>query len=354
MENIKICIFADERVIHTRRWVKGLRSIGLDVDLITLIKERDNDIGAISLGSESKASYITKIGKLRSIVNELKPDIFHSHHASSFGFLASFVKHPRKILSVWGYDVIAFPYNNRLNRMMIKRALNRAYYITATSRFLKDAVLKLEKNISNIEIIPFGVDLDQFKFISRKPADEVVIGIAKALRPKYGIDFLIHAFNKLQSKYSNIKLKIAGKGKYEHAYKKLVRDLALSHSIEFTGFINHDELPTFLNNIDIFAMPSISDDESFGVAAIEASATGLPVVASGVGGVPEVIDNNTTGFLIERKNIDSLADALERLIKDPQLRFNMGKAGRKFVEENYVWNDNLRSMKVLYEKILAT
>jgi len=310
--------------------------------------------GRIPLGSESKASYITKIGKLRSIVNELKPDIFHSHHASSFGFLASFVKHPRKILSVWGYDVIAFPYNNRLNRMMIKRALNHAYYITATSRFLKEAVLKLEKNISNIKIIPFGVDLDQFKFFARKPGDEVIIGIAKALRPKYGIDYLIHAFNKLQSRYGNIKLKIAGKGEHEHEYKKLVSDLGLGHSIEFTGFINHNDFPEFLYSIDIFAMPSISDDESFGVAAVEASAVGLPVVASGVGGVPEVIDNNNTGFLIERKSVDSLADALERLIKDPQLRANMGKKGRKFVEENYVWSNNLHSMKVLYEKILAT
>ena len=354
MKTIKVCIFGDERVIHTRRWVEGLRSLGLTVDLVTLIKDEDNDIGGISLGAKSKATYVTKIWKLRSIIRKLNPDIFHSHHASSFGFLASFVKHPRKILSVWGYDVIAFPYNNRLNRMLIKRALNSAYYITATSRYLEDAVIKLEKNISNIEIIPFGVDLDQFKFFARKPCDDVVIGIAKALRPKYGIDFLIHAFNKLQSKYSNIKLKIAGKGEYEHAYKKLVSDMGLDHSIEFTGFINHDDLPTFLNTIDVFAMPSIVDDESFGVAAIEASATGLPVIASGVGGVPEVIVNNITGFLIERSNIDSLADALERLIKDPQLRLKMGNAGREFVSENYVWSNNLRSMKVLYEKILAT
>ncbi len=353
MAPIKVCIFADERSIHTRRWVEGLRLIGLEVDLITLIKERDNDIGAIPLGSESKVSYITKIGKLRSIVGELRPDIFHSHHASSYGFIASFVKHPRKILSVWGYDVIAFPLKNRLYQAIVKRALSHAHYITVTSRYLKETVLKLDGKLNNIEVIPFGVDLEQFRYVERSPGDRIIIGIAKSLMPKYGIDILIRAFYMLRLKYPNLRLKIAGKGDYGPEYKKLAEDLKLSDFVEFVGFINHRELLSFFNEINIFAMPSIVDDESFGVAALEASSTGLPVVASRVGGVPEVINDNITGFLIERKDVDGLAQALEKLILNPQLRVDMGKAGRKFVEENYDWNANLVSMKKLYEKILA-
>jgi glycosyltransferase involved in cell wall biosynthesis len=96
-----------------------------------------------------------------------------------------------------------------------------------------------------------------------------------------------------------------------------------------------------------------SKDESFGVAAVEASATGLPVVASNVGGIPEVVVDNVTGYLVEKKNMEKLAEAIEKLIHDPRLRLEMGKAGREFVEREYVWKDNLVAMKNLYEKILA-
>jgi len=347
----KVCIFADERSIHTRRWVEGLRSLGVHVDLVTLIKDRNVDLGGISLGAGSKVSYFAKIRKLRSVVKRVNSEIFQAHHASSFGFLASFVDHPAKILSVWGYDVITFPYKNVINRAMIKRALNSAHYITATGEYLRRAVLKLNGNIKNIDVIPFGVDTDLFKYFERKPSDEIVIGIVKSLCPQYGIDILINAFANLKSRHPHIKLKIAGKGEFESVYKNQVKDLGIDGSVEFLGFVDHSELPHLLSTFDIFAMPSI--EESFGVAALEASAAGLPVVASRVGGVPEVIENNVTGYLIERKNVNELTSALEKLIRDPRLRLDMGKAGRKFVEEKYVWSNNLLAMKNLYEKILA-
>jgi hypothetical protein len=131
----RICIFSDERSIHTRRWVEGLRSLDIQVDLVTLIKEPQYDIGGISLGAKNKISFFTKIGKLRSVVKKLNPQIFHAHHASSFGFLTSFVRHPAKLLSVWGYDVMTFPYKNIINRAIVNRALNPETFITATSEF---------------------------------------------------------------------------------------------------------------------------------------------------------------------------------------------------------------------------
>jgi glycosyltransferase involved in cell wall biosynthesis len=351
MKTGKVCIFSDERSVHTRRWVEGLRSLGMSVDLITLIKEQKYDIGGISLGSSSKLSYPTKIGRLRSAVRKIKPAIFHAHHASSYGFLASFVNHPAKVLSVWGYDVVSFPYKSIVNRFMIKRALNGADHITATSAYLKKAVMELNKNIKDIEVIPFGVDIDLFEYHERGPADEIIIGIVKSLRPTYGIDILIRAFAGLKSRYGNIRLKIAGRGASEAEYKNLVRGLGIEGSVEFLGFVDHSYLPKLLSTFDIFVMPSL--EESFGVAALEASATGLPVVASRVGGVPEVVNDDVTGFLVGRKNVDELSAALERLIENPELRSGMGKAGRKLVEEKYMWSNNLLSMKNLYEKILA-
>jgi len=349
----KIAIFADERSIHTRRWVEGLRMSGIHVDLITLIKNPQHDIGGISLGAGSKISYIAKIGKLRSIVKKLDPQIFHAHHASSFGFLASYVKHPAKILSVWGYDVITFPYRNFVNRAIINRALNPETIITATSECLRNAVLKLKSDIRNIEVIPFGVDTDLFTYVDRNPSEKVVIGIAKSLTPKYGVDILIRAFSELISKHDNICLKIAGRGDCEGEYRRLAGDLNVEDSLEFLGFVEHSKLPSLFAEFDIFVMPSVVEDESFGVAAVEASATGLPVVATDVGGVSEVVIDNETGCLVEKNNAGKLAAAIDKLILSPRLRLNLGKAGREYVLRKYDWKNNLLTMRNLYEKILA-
>lgn len=351
-ENPHICLFSDERSIHTRRWVLGLRDLGLKVDLITLIKDDEYDIGGISLGARGKLSYLTKISKLRKLVGNLNPDIFHAHHASSFGFLASFVNHPRKVLSVWGNDVIVFPYENFLFKLIVLRALRKADRITATSHFLNKAVKKLNSDISDIRVIAFGIDLDKFYYSDRPARDIVEIGIAKSLRPKYGIDILLKAFKELSGLHKNIRLSIAGKGKYEDEYVKMAEELQISDLVKFEGFIDHDKLPEFFSRIDIFTMPSISDGESFGVAAIEASSTGLPVVVSEVGGVPEVVRGGETGFLIERKNVSKLVEALDKLITNPGLRKRMGIAGRKFVENNYRWEDNLNTMRNLYLEMM--
>lgn len=349
---IHVCIFGDERVIHTRRWVTGLRDSGIRVDLVTLVKDQDFDVGGISLKAGSKISYLTKIGRLKRLINKLKPDILHTHHASSYGFLASFVEHPRKILSVWGNDVIVFPYSNLLYKAMVRRSLRSAHYITATSDFLERAVKKLDSNIEGIRVIPFGVDSAKFDFYRRTSTSKIKIGIAKSLRPKYGVDVLIKAFYKLSNSYDNIELLIAGKGEFEDKYKRLVRDFRLDGKVRFLGFLDHEKLPEFLHGIDIFAMPSISDGESFGVAAVEASSTGLPVVAAKVGGVPEVIIDNETGFLVEPKNVDQLASALDKLILNPDLREKMGSAGREYVEKKYRWEQNLESMQALYNKVI--
>jgi glycosyltransferase involved in cell wall biosynthesis len=349
---LHICIFADERSVHTRRWVMGLRGLGHKVDLVTLIKESEYDIGGISLEARSKASYLTKIGRLKRQVGELKPDIFHAHYASSFGFLASFVDHPRKILSVWGDDVIVFPYSNPLFKSLVKRAIRRSHRITATSRCLRAAVERLTSVKAEIEIIPFGIDLSQFAYVDRNSGPVVRIGIAKSLRPKYGIDVLIDAFAELTKKQADLELLIAGRGEFEAVYKRKVAQMNLVDKVTFTGFIDHSELPEFFGKIDVFVMPSVSDGESFGVAALEASATGLAVVASKVGGVPEVVSNGVTGVLVERRNVKALADAIRKLADDPDLRKEMGRAGRRFVEKNYDWNDNLARMESLYYSLM--
>jgi glycosyltransferase involved in cell wall biosynthesis len=351
-KGLHICIFADERSIHVRRWVSGLRGLGHDVDLITLRKEPSSDIGGINLGASGKLTYLAKIPKLRREVAKLSPDIFHAHYASSYGFLASFLNHPRKVVSVWGNDVIDFPGRSVLHKAIIKRSLESARHITATSEFLKAATSKFEIKPVPITVIPFGIDLNLFKFCERRNGNVTRVGIAKHLHPKYGIDYLLRAFAAISRSHSDLELLIVGKGPSENEYRALVGNLNLGNKVKFMGALPHEKVAQFLMTLDIFAMPSISDGESFGVAALEASATGLPVVATRVGGVPEVVIENITGMLVDRASVEQLSRALLKLIDEPDLRRKMGQAGRRFVEERYRWEDNLRAMSELYYKLM--
>lgn len=350
-ENPYICLFADERSVHVQRWVLGLRDLGLKVDLITLIKDDKNDIGGISLGARGKMSYLTKISKLRKLVDNLNPDIFHAHHASSFGFLASFVKHPRKILSVWGSDIVEFPTKSVWNKWIIKKSLSGFDYITATSGFLKSRIEKYISVKTPLKVIPFGIDTALFTLGRKDENKAFKIGITKSLRLKYGHLELLKALKRLIDSGHNIKLIIIGTGGDEIKIKDFSSELGLNSSVKFEGFVPNDQLFAALKNIDIFAMPSVCE-EGFGVAAIEASSCGLPVVAAKTGGISEVVVDGLTGILVEPGDDVALAEAIKKLINDPELRRKMGMAGREFVEKNYRWEDNLNTMRNLYLEMM--
>src|ERR1019366_4568223 len=126
--------------------------------------------------------------------------------------------------------------------------------------------------------------------------------------------------------------------------------------VTFHGYVNqnteYEKYISLLTNFDIFAILSIIDSETFGVAAVEASACEIPIVATSVGGLPEVIESEKTGILVPPKNVEETSKAVERLIIDKELRILMGKNGRKRVEENYNWKNNIIQMLDLYEKLL--
>jgi L-malate glycosyltransferase len=353
---LHIAIFGNECSIHTRRWVEGLRGMGHRVDLITFRKDPEHDIGGISLGAESKAAYLLKIGKLKRIVKQLSPDIFHAHYASSFGFVGSFINHPRKVLSIWGEDITDFPQKNYFSGKMIQRVLAHYHQFTATSVFLKEVTHRLDSKLP-VTVIPFGVDTNQFSYFERHQNGQVKIGIAKHLHPQYGIDILIRAFQIIIDSRKDVRLIIAGRGTgpeiRETEYKQLTKDLGLLDFVEFVGPIEYYRMPAFLESLDIAAMPSTCDAESFGVAALEASATGIPVVGTRVGGVSEVIVHNETGFLAENRNHAEIANYLMTLIDDRQLRLKMGLAGRQMVEQRYSWQYCLESMQDLYYKMCS-
>lgn len=363
---MRILILGDSNSPHIIKLAKSLYKEGMQIIIFSLTTNCVDDydelknIQIVSANfaikrnkiSIYKIKYLKSLVTLKKIINKFKPDILHAHYASSYGFLGALTRFHPFILSVWGSDIYYFPKKSYFHKKLIQYVLNKADRLLSTSNAMKKETLRYTNKI--IEVTPFGVDLEEFKPMqvnSMFNSEDIIIGTIKTLEKIYGIDYLIKSFKIISEKYPNLPLKllIVGDGSQRNLLKNLVKFLNLENKVIFTGKIKFKDVPKYYNMISIFVIPSLS--ESFGVAGVEALACEVPVIASNVGGLSEVIEDNKTGFLVPPKDIIKLADAIEKLILDDKLRKNMGKYGRIRVSKFFNWNENVNEIIKIYYNI---
>ncbi|CEI73871.1 glycosyltransferase family 4 protein [Romboutsia hominis] len=355
-----ICYLADGSNPHTIKWCDYFKTRGYNIHVISLnggkidgVKVHDFSANVEELRNESilkKSGYIKYIGEIKKLVHEIKPDILHAQYASSYGFIGSFLGYHPYIISVWGTDIYDFPNNGIIQKQIIKHNFRKCDYIFSNSRDMAKEANKYTNK--HVDVTFFGVDMDRFKPIDVKKDDTFTIGIIKSLEKKYGIEYLIKAFKELKDEYPNKKLalKIGGSGKNEENLRNLTKELKLEDSVEFLGRIAPDNIAKTFSSFDVTVFPSLR--EGFGVAAIESQACEVPVIVTNVGGHPESLDNNKTGFIVEPKNPTQIKEAIIKFMNDEDLRIKMGKEGRKFVKNNYEINLNFGDIAKIYENIL--
>lgn len=349
----RVVILGYASSVHIIRWANAIAGAGFDVHLVSLGGEPvpGIDTTIIAPGKFRRLSYITNLFRVKRLIRNLNPDILHSHYATGYGLWGAFSGTHPFILSVWGSDVIDYP-NSPLKRLALRKVLLAADHITATSEYLKSRTENLiPKRKVRIDVVPFGVGLPTTTSL-RHPDGLIKLVYIKAHKKKYGPDVLIKAMRFILNKLPNIRLTIAGEGEMTAELKSMARKLDLEKVISFVGFIENAKILSVLSQHDIMVMPSILESESFGVAAIEAASCELPVVASRIGGIPEVVRDGETGLLVSPGDPGGLADAIIGLASDPNLMKKLGMAGRKFVAENYRWDDNIKQMTELYKSMI--
>lgn len=355
---MKLCYLADAGSIHTKKMCEYFVKKGYDLTVISLNDGYIENVKVYSMnmittgadGSLSKLKYLKCISEIKKIINKIKPDIVHAHYISSYGLLASLVGFKPTVLSVWGSDVYDFPKKSFVYKNIIKYNLKRADCILSTSNVMKKETQKYTDK--NITVTPFGVDISKFVPLKKKESrDEIVIGTIKSLEKKYGIEYLIRAFKKVKDANKDIKLKlvIGGRGSEEGYLKNLCRELNIEADTNFLGFIQQNQVVSYLQSFDIAVFSSILDSESFGVAAVEAQSCGIPVVVTDVDGLMESTVPNVTSLVAKRESADQLADKIDTLIKNKDLRIEMGINGRKNVEEKYNILDNFNIIDDIYK-----
>jgi glycosyltransferase involved in cell wall biosynthesis len=184
--------------------------------------------------------------------------------------------------------------------------------------------------------------------LPHRATSEIILGTAGRLVELKGIEYLLNAASVLRREFPALRVQIAGSGPQREKLEEAVAHFGLVGHVEFLGWI--DDLNSVLPRWDVFVMPSL--EEGFPIAALDAMAAGLPVVATSVGGVPELIEDGTTGWLVPPRDADALASRLRLLLSNPELRLSMGAAGYARVRDHFSAAQMAESFAQLYDGLL--
>lgn len=365
---MKIAFVSNAKSIHIVRWANAFAERGNDVTVISCSDDAKCDLSLyhkevkiFALRYSTPLGYYLNAGQLRRLVKREKFDVVNVHYASGYGTLGRRAKLRNALLNIWGSDVYEFPYQSRLNMCILRKNLSYYRFLASTSH----CMARQAKKIVDREyfITPFGVDVDLFRPMPEyKPQDKIIFGTVKTLSPKYGIQDTIEAFIKLQARLKEEKrndladklyYEIYGKGELRETLQKRINEAGMQGRIMLCGYIANNRLPEIYNRFLVSNSNSISDSESFGVAAVEAMACGIPVQVSDADGFSEVVENGVTGLIAPKGDVDAISENMYKLLMDEAMRERMGKAGIERVRKLYDWKVNVDSMQEIYQHMLG-
>jgi glycosyltransferase involved in cell wall biosynthesis len=244
------------------------------------------------------------------------------------------------------------------NRLLLNKVLDQAEVIMVGTQAYAHESPHLKKFQDKIRVVPYGINLEEFQISSSPkearlklnlPLEDNLILFFGSLVPYKGPDVLIKALKLL--KYTSVRVVFAGRGPMEKDLHRLSQELGVEDQVIFAGFVPEELKKFYYQAADIFCLPSVTMAESFGIVNLEAMASSLPVVASRLGGIPEVVRDGENGLLVEPNEAGDLASKLVSLLEDPALRHNLGKNGRKMVE-NYTWDRVVDITHKIYQEVL--
>lgn len=262
----------------------------------------------------------------RRLLRERRFDLCHAFFGVPCGFIAKWLGLPY-IVSLRGSDVPF--YNERfrhLDRFVFRHLSpwiwSRAARVVANSEELRDLALQSAPN-QPIDVIYNGVDTEEFSPGPRDAEGLRVLCVSRLI-PRKGIEFLLRALPLLDN--AEVRLTIAGTGSQQQELEALAEDLGIRGTVDFRGYVDHDELPPLYRDHDVFVLPSTN--EGMSNTALEAMASGLPVILTDTGGAKALLRHGENGFLVRKRSPEDIAEALRTHLSDKTLRAQHGNRSR--------------------------
>lgn len=258
------------------------------------------------------------------------------------------------MVSFHGMDVSRLP-RHFFYRRNLQKLFRKANFFLVRSSSMKDDLIELGCPPEKLLVHYGGVDIDRFEPPERRKPGKKVLMCGRMVEKK-GFDYGILAFSETLKKHPQSQLAIIGEGKLEKDLKKLVQDLGVEKKVDFCGRIPHDKVKEKMREANIFLSPNVTahnkDKEGIPNVIKEAMATQLPVVATYHAGVPELVVDGETGFLVPEKDTRALAEKLDYLLSSWELQNTMGQKGREVVEKKFNLIRQTRELENIYSKLL--
>jgi teichuronic acid biosynthesis glycosyltransferase TuaC len=245
------------------------------------------------------------------------------------------------------------------DELMGKTVLKDADRTLTVSKKTLKYVLRLGADKKTTSVMYNGVDTNCFcsikKTESRKkldlPTNRKIVFSVRRLVYKNGIDTLIDSAKLVSNDNPDILFVVAGKGPNKGLIEDRIKELGIENNIKLTGFVPDELLPIYYNAADYFILPSASG-EGLPLVLFEAMSCGLPVIATTVGGTPEIVDNMKNGVLIPPRDPEAMAHALSDLLENEEFTTVIGGKAQKKIREGFSWEENVRQLKEVYSEIL--
>lgn len=365
---------------------KALSSHGHDVFVVRPISDSEMRVAKVDHGEvpsfeiyfSDPVSSVAHIGwRSFAIVKGLerifdvtgKPDIIHQHDHRFSTIAMQWMS--RNFPWVWTNHTSSFlqDYNQGWLRQW---PLKIAYYgvdgVIAVSDELRRKTFSLWGNTTQIRYIPNGVDISKFSPNNESDREyfglnegEFVVLCPRRMTPKNGVIYMAKAAKRLEKKYPGIDWRFvflggdktgnAKKDKYAEAVRRVASEGRLQGKVSFLGDLPMEEMPHINSCADLIVIPSLM--EAVSLSALEGMATQKPVVATNVGGLPQLIQHEKTGLLVPPKDPDSLARSIHRLYCDEELRYNIARSARECVVSQYSWEAIARKTSSFYRSIIS-
>lgn len=292
--------------------------------------------------------------RFRRLLWGLSPDIVNLHYIGEnalWCYLAGTPKQAKLVVSVHGNDIERYDDRGWLSQHLTRVTLRRADRVFSNSSALLANVIQLEPSVAGkSRVMPNGIEPSAFDEVTGFHHPRRYVLCVASLVPKKGQDVLLRAFQAVGNRHPEVDLLFAGDGRERARYERLAVGLGIEKKVCFLGLVPPEEVRRLLAGCEMLVQPSRS--EAFGIALLEAMAAGKPVVATRVGGIPELVAEGQTGLLVSPEDPRTLSEAICTLLDDRSLASRLGSKARE-VARDYGWDRIAERYIAAYLEVLA-
>lgn len=373
---MRICYVSDNFEIHDYRFLLKLVEKKYDVYAVSLKKtmfDKRFKVNGVKYYEYCKIQkfyqkrfhglnpfwYISAVRFLKTIIEEIKPDILHGGYASISGFICALTGFHPFLLMPWGSDILIEPKKNPIINILVSFSINHADMITCDAETVKKEIVQnYHYYEEKIVVFPWGIDLNLFNPDNNEMPtellewhDKIVVVCTRQHKKIYGIEYLIKAIPLIIKENNNIRFLFIGDGPLTKTYINQLKQLEIEKFVKFIGKVKNEYLPLYLNNSSIYLSPSLSDGSS--LSLMEALACGLPAIVTDIDANHEWVKNNYNGIFCNKQDSVDIAQGILKLASDKNLRIEMGKYSLDIAKNNANWDINFSKLEKVYRQLLT-